>query len=84
MGANKFPSMKATKLRSILKSEFGYRVVPKRGKGGHHILISDDYPQITWGFHNGTEVTPRGVRQVLVDQVGLTLNEAREVLGLNG
>lgn len=78
--AGGFPSMKATKLRAILKSRLGYRVVPGRGKGGHSIYEAEGRPRVVWGFHNKRSLAPIEVRNVLVKQAGLTIDEAKEVL----
>lgn len=77
-----FPSMKATKLRQILKKKLGYRVVPKSGHGSHMFLDAEGRPRILWAFHNGDTLAPGLVRSVLVKQAGLTLDEAREVAGI--
>ena len=81
MGDSEFPSLKASKLLKILK-KLGYR--PQRGTrkgGGSHVwLIADDRQRIRWAFHNKVTVPPRSVKAVLVDQAGLTVEEAKEVL----
>lgn len=77
-----FPSMKATKLRQILKKRLGYRLVPKSGHGSHVFLEAEGRPRILWAFHNGVTLAPGLVRTVLTRQAGLTLEEAREVVGL--
>jgi hypothetical protein len=35
---------------------------------------------VTFSFHDGATVPPRSVRAILVQQVGLTLEEAEEVV----
>ncbi|WP_196775527.1 type II toxin-antitoxin system HicA family toxin [Corynebacterium xerosis] len=75
--------MKATKLRGILKKELGYKVVPKRGKGSHTVYESEEYGRLVWGFHNKRNLAPREVRNVLVRQVGLTIEQAKEVLNVD-
>lgn len=84
MGDSEFPSMKASKLRSILIKKLDYTVVPgsKRGGGSHCKLTAEGRKTIIWAFHNKVSVPPRSVKAVLVDQAGLTVEEAKEVLGI--
>ncbi|GHP18849.1 hypothetical protein RN2511_035850 [Rhodococcus sp. NKCM2511] len=81
--AGGFKSLRATKLLQILKSELGYRAVTNSGPGSHTWLRADGRPQIRWAFHNKVNLSPRTVRDVLVKQAGLTLDEAKEVLGVD-
>lgn len=76
-----FPSLKATKLRQILKKELGYQRIPKSGHGSHCLLESDGRPRILWAFHNNVTIAPGLVRNILMKQVGLSLEEARKVVG---
>ncbi|MBJ7480329.1 type II toxin-antitoxin system HicA family toxin [Rhodococcus sp. (in: high G+C Gram-positive bacteria)] len=76
-----FPSYKATKLKSILKKKLGYRAVPKSGSGSHTKLRSEGRPDLLWAFHNGVTIPPGLVRNILVVQVGLSIEEARKVVG---
>ncbi|MBF9349271.1 hypothetical protein BKG80_18955 [Mycobacteroides chelonae] len=84
MGDSEFPSLKATKLLQILKKRLDYEVVKgSRKNGGSHCdLVASDRKPIRWAFHNGVSIPPRSVKSVLVDQAGLTIEEAKEVLGL--
>ena len=71
--------MKARKLRRLLETELGYRAVRRPG-GSHEKLKSAGRPTIIWAFHT-TEVGPHLVRDILVKQAGLTVEEALEVVG---
>lgn len=84
MGDSEFPSLKATKLLQILKKQLGYTVVKgsRKGGGSHCDLVADGRKKIRWAFHNKVSVPPRSVKSVLVDQAGLTVEEAKEVLGI--
>ncbi|MEU8328240.1 MULTISPECIES: type II toxin-antitoxin system HicA family toxin [unclassified Micromonospora] len=58
--------------------ELGYRV--ERQSGSHRRLVANGRPPITFAFHDKSTVSPRAVGVILVQQVGLTPEEAREVL----
>lgn len=72
-----WPSMKAKKFRALLRS-LGYRKL--RGQGSHEVLHADGRPQIVYAFHSGATIPGGLVRNILVKQVGLTLDEAKEVV----
>jgi predicted RNA binding protein YcfA (HicA-like mRNA interferase family) len=73
--------MKARRLRSLLERRLGYTVDPNHSKGGsHRTLRSPGRPTVTFAFHDGAEVGPHVVRRILVKDVGLTLDEAKEVV----
>lgn len=73
--------MKARRLRSLLQRELGYEVDPASERGGSHTwLVSAGRPRVRLAFHDGDEVGGDVVRKVLVRDVGLTLDEAREVV----
>ncbi|MBF6358296.1 type II toxin-antitoxin system HicA family toxin [Nocardia higoensis] len=67
----------------ILKKELGYRAVPHSGPGSHTWLEAEGRPRIRWAFHNGVEIPAVIVRDILVKQAGLTVEEAKEVLGVD-
>ncbi|MGY5630266.1 type II toxin-antitoxin system HicA family toxin [Streptomyces sp. UC1A3] len=71
--------MTANKLRKILE-KLGYQEVPDSGKGSHTWLEAEGRPRIRWAFHK-RELAPIEVRNVLVNQAGLTLQEARRAVG---
>lgn len=70
--------MKPSQFRKMLERELGYRLVPG-GKGSHEKLEAEGRPNILLGFGGRTELSPIEVRNILVKQVGLTLDEARKV-----
>jgi predicted RNA binding protein YcfA (HicA-like mRNA interferase family) len=72
--------MKARKLRSLLERELGYKAIPGRGKGSHRQLESPNRPTLLFAFHDGDTISPARVRSILVKQVGLTLDEAKDVV----
>lgn len=75
-----FPSMKSRKMLKVLRS-LGYRPVPKSGQGSHKDLVCAGRPTIRWAFHDKATLAPGLVRTILVRQAGLTLDEAKEVVG---
>lgn len=76
---SRVPSMKARKMRRLLRS-LGYRQV--RRTGSHVQLECPGRGGITFAFHDKATVSSRAVRQILLDQAGLTEGEMKEVLGL--
>jgi predicted RNA binding protein YcfA (HicA-like mRNA interferase family) len=72
-----FGAMKAKKLKKALCRQLGYEEV--RVDGSHSTLHAEGRPPLTFAFHNGIEIGPAMVRQILVKQVGLSLSEAKEV-----
>jgi predicted RNA binding protein YcfA (HicA-like mRNA interferase family) len=74
-----FPSMDANMLLRILMREpLAYRIV--RQKGSHRRLVSaNGYRTFTFAYHSRT-VRGFRVREVLVDEVGLTEDEALAIL----
>jgi predicted RNA binding protein YcfA (HicA-like mRNA interferase family) len=74
-----FPSMKASRLLRVLMSQpLGYAEV--RRSGSHRRLKADGRPPLTWAYHDGRTLSPREVRRVLVNQVGLDEAEALALL----
>jgi predicted RNA binding protein YcfA (HicA-like mRNA interferase family) len=74
-----FPSMKARQLLAILMREpLNYRIV--RQRGSHRRLAAPGRPSFTFAFHDGRELLPREVRNVLVKDAGLAQAEARDLL----
>ncbi|OUM44188.1 hypothetical protein FJV46_10525 [Arthrobacter agilis] len=71
--------MKAKKLRGILW-RLGYRDDPERGGGSHLLLRCEGRQDLHWWSHDKHTFAPHTVRNILVVQVGLTIEEAREVL----
>jgi predicted RNA binding protein YcfA (HicA-like mRNA interferase family) len=66
-------------MKRLLKRALGYDVVPNSGKGSHEYLENPDGRRIRWAYHDKRELSPIEVRNILVKQAGLTLEEAREV-----
>lgn len=73
-----FGAMKARKLRTLLQRQLGYTVV--RTTGSHRWMTAPGRPPIELAFHDSAKIGPAMVRHVLVRQVGLTLEEAKEVV----
>jgi predicted RNA binding protein YcfA (HicA-like mRNA interferase family) len=75
-----FPSLKASRLLSILMREpLGYEI--RRQRGSHRTLISrNGYPPLLFSFHDGATIPPGAVRKVLTRDVGLRDDEARGLL----
>lgn len=75
-----FPSMKGRQLLKVLTGEpLGYEVV--RQRGSHRRLESKrGYPSLTFAFHNSATIPPGLVRKILTKDVGLSEQEARDLL----
>jgi predicted RNA binding protein YcfA (HicA-like mRNA interferase family) len=74
-----FPSMKASALlRVLMRAPLQYRI--ERQRGSHRHLTSPDHPPLLFSFHDGVTVTPRLVRKILVQDVGLGADEALRLL----
>lgn len=57
---------------------FNYEI--ERQRGSHRILKSTaGHPQLTFSFHDGQTLGPGMVKKVLMKDLGLTEDEAREV-----
>lgn len=70
------PTLRGRQLLAILTREpLNYRIV--RQRGSHRTLTSSAWPRIIYAFHDSQEVTGFVVRDVLVNQVGLTDADAR-------
>lgn len=70
--------MKARKLKGILLNVLGYHELSD-ANGSHFKLAKDGAQTITWAFHNGRELSPIEVRNVLVKDCKLDMEEARRV-----
>lgn len=80
MTADGFRAMKAREFRRLLYRRLGYQDSGKSKGGSHRRLVAPGRPTITFAFHDKAEVSPGLVRSILVNQVGLSLDEAREVV----
>jgi predicted RNA binding protein YcfA (HicA-like mRNA interferase family) len=74
-----FSAMKARRLRGLLERGLGYKARPGTG-GSHRKLEAEGRPTLNFAFHDGDEVGPALVRSILVRQVGLTLEQAKQVV----
>lgn len=72
-----FGAMRAKRFKKMLKRQLGYEEV--RQDGSHITMVAEGRPRLTFAFHDGVEIGPAMVKQILVKQVGLTLEEAKEV-----
>lgn len=79
-GVPKYPSMKASKLLGILKTDLGYEI--KKQTGSHRKMQSPQHPDVLFSYHDGASVAPGVVRKILEKDVGLTATEAQQLLGL--
>jgi predicted RNA binding protein YcfA (HicA-like mRNA interferase family) len=72
-------TIRAQRLLAVLTSEpLNYRIV--RQSGSHRRLEADDRPTLMFAFHDRTSIAPGLVRKILVNDVGLTDEEARALL----
>jgi predicted RNA binding protein YcfA (HicA-like mRNA interferase family) len=71
--------MKAKDLLAVLMREpLSYEIA--RQRGSHRRLKSPGRPSLTFAFHDGATVSPGLVRKVLCRDVGLSEQEALDVL----
>lgn len=70
-------------LRLVKRKPLSYKVVAESRKsgGGHRKLESPNgYPPLMFSFHDNADIKPRVVRKVLVNDIGLTEEEALNLL----
>lgn len=72
---NPFPSLRAPQMLRLL-GRLGYQ--QDRRSGSHRRLVAEGRPALTFAFHDRATLPPGVVRDILVRQVGLTLDEALE------
>lgn len=66
-------------LRVLLRKPLEYEI--ERQKGSHRTMKSSNgYGQLLFSGHEGDEVGPTRVRKILVDQVGLSEEEAIKLI----
>lgn len=72
--------MKAKRFLRVLKRKpLEYRVV--RQDGSHRVLQSPNgFPELRFSFHDRVELGPTMIRKILVNDVGLTEDEATKLL----
>ena len=76
-----YPSLKAKQMLTILTKEpLAYRVA--RQSGSHRTLESPEGPRLVFAFHDKASIPPGLVRSLLEKKVGLTPDQAAEILGL--
>lgn len=74
-----FPSMKAKRLLAILRREpLNYEIA--RQRGSHRWMKAPGRKPFPFAFHDSRTLSPGEVRQVLVYEVGLGEDEARDLL----
>jgi predicted RNA binding protein YcfA (HicA-like mRNA interferase family) len=74
-----FPTMKAKRLLAVLEREpLNYHV--SRRSGSHRRMEAPGRPPLTFAFHDRATVPSGLVRKVLVRDIGLAEDEARELL----
>lgn len=74
-----FPAMKWPQLRRVLERQpLGYRVT--RQGGSHRTMESDTYPTLWLAFHDRAELPPGLVRKIMVKDIGLSEEEALDLL----
>lgn len=70
--------MKARRFRTLLHRRLGYEVV--RQTGSHKQLEAPGRPRLTLAFKDGDDIPSGLIRRILVRDVGLSIDEAREVI----
>lgn len=76
-----FPSMKARKLLQLLqRAPLSYSIDEKKA-GSHVWLVSPKFPRLRWGFHMNRDLPGGLVREILMKQVGLSEEDALQLIG---
>lgn len=77
---SQWPSLRWPKLRRVLtRKPLQYRIV--RQSGSHKTLDSEaGYPRLHLAFHDNAEIPGGMVKKILVNDVGLTEEEARSLV----
>lgn len=78
VGSSDYPSMDVKKFRRLL-IKMGYTPTGN-GKGSHEILEHEKYPPLTFSGHASKEISGGLVKQILRKEVGLSDEQAKEVL----
>lgn len=76
-----WPSHKASYVLRLLRKQLGY-VKDGKQSGSHVWLVAEGRPPIRWAYHNKRSLSPKELRRLLVVEAGLTIDEAKEVLGI--
>lgn len=80
---DKFPSLKCAQMLAVLQGKpLRYKEKPgKKRKGSHRHLVSDaGYPDIAFWCHDKDSLKGSVVKHILVNDVGLSEAEARELV----
>lgn len=76
---SQFPSCRWPALERVLtRKPLEYRIT--RQSGSHRTLEADGRPILHLSFHDQQEIPGRTIRKILVNDVGLTEDEARKLL----
>jgi predicted RNA binding protein YcfA (HicA-like mRNA interferase family) len=74
-----FPSMKARALLAVLtRAPLNYRIV--RQNGSHRHLVAEGRGRILFSAHDRKTIPPGLVRKYLVNDAGLSVDEALDLL----
>lgn len=78
MGGSGFPAMRGREfLRHLERKPLGYRPDPGRTtSGSHRTMVSDEFPELLFAFHDDADIPPGLVRKVLTKDVGLSKEQA--------
>ncbi|GIG61413.1 hypothetical protein Lfu02_57850 [Longispora fulva] len=74
---SRWPSVNAPKMLRLLQ-KLGYVIT--RQNGSHRYLQAEGHGVIIFAFHDSATIAPHIVRKILIRDVGLTIDEAWEVL----
>lgn len=76
---SRFPALRWPALRRVLtRAPLNYRIT--RQVGSHRTLEAEGRPTLHLSFHDNQELPSGLVRKILVQDVGLSEDEARELL----
>jgi predicted RNA binding protein YcfA (HicA-like mRNA interferase family) len=76
--SNPFPSLKARAMLALLQGRLSYEI--ERQSGSHRRLVAEGRPKLTFAFHDSESLSPGEVRDILMKQVGLSYDDALEVV----
>ena len=69
----------STFLRTLLRDPLNYEII--RQNGSHRTLESSSgYPRLLFSGHEGDEMGPIRIKNVLTNQIGLSVDEAIRLL----
>ena len=75
--ASRFPALKSRQALRLL-ARVGYK--QERQRGSHRKLVAPGRQTIFFAFHDNATVPPRALRNMLVNQAGLTDDEIEDLL----